>query len=54
MPPDGFEVANSAMEMVSKPLKSRRQGISLRTIKPYQGYLKHAVNVVGISDTRVA
>jgi len=51
MPPNGFEVIHPAIEMVSKFLSSRREGLSPRTIEFYEGYLRRAKNVIGFNVT---
>jgi integrase len=36
-------------ELVSKFLKSRRQGLSPKTLKFYKGYLRHSIYVIGLN-----
>lgn len=35
-------------QLLSRFIESRREGLSLRTIETYQGYLNRAIDVVGI------
>lgn len=47
MPPDGFEVTPNSIQLISKFIKSRRQGLSKRTIDFYNGYLYHSLLIIG-------
>jgi len=46
MPPDGFEVEHLLTKLISNFLKSRRQGLSKRTIEFYNGYLNRSIVVI--------
>ena len=44
----GSSPAPGTTEMVSNFLKSRREGLSLRSIEFYDGYLRNAIQVIGL------
>jgi hypothetical protein len=48
VPPNGFEAKFIARTLLNDFLKSRRQGLSTRTIEFYRGYLTRACSVVGV------
>ncbi len=51
MPPNGFEALFLYRKLLNDFLKSRREGLSVKTIQFYQGYLNRAKRVVGINVT---